>query len=287
MIRTVLTVVAMAIGVSAVVAQTDPIATRKGLMKKNNENARNVRQMIRGRSSVRRREGQCSLCSMGRHRAEASRPVPGQFEDRPGHDARAENLGDPQRFRRQDRRVWKSCGGQQGQGDVARCFEGRVPGVSNACDNCHETIAGRQRHQRHKHRLFLFRRVPSRATQRGGVAEIRLASQSEALRSPRLRRGSRSACADGAWRAASSGSSQCRRKLLRRCARAAYTPDLANGRMMFFAGGCAACHATPKQDDRTRLGGGMALKSPFGTFYPPNISPDSATASAAGARRSS
>lgn len=53
-----------------------------------------------------------------------------------------------------------------------------------------------------------------------------------------------------------------------------HTPDLDNGRTMFFAGGCAACHATPKQDDRTRLGGGLALKSPFGTFHVPNISPD-------------
>ena len=53
-----------------------------------------------------------------------------------------------------------------------------------------------------------------------------------------------------------------------------HTPDLDNGRTMFFAGGCAACHATPKQNDRTRLGGGLALKSPFGTFHVPNISPD-------------
>src|SRR5262252_9507637 len=52
------------------------------------------------------------------------------------------------------------------------------------------------------------------------------------------------------------------------------TPDLANGRTMFHAGGCASCHATPKQEDKTRLGGGLALKSPFGTFFPPNISPD-------------
>jgi mono/diheme cytochrome c family protein len=50
--------------------------------------------------------------------------------------------------------------------------------------------------------------------------------------------------------------------------------NLENGKTMFFAGGCAACHATPKQEDRTRLGGGMALRSPYGTFYPPNISPD-------------
>jgi mono/diheme cytochrome c family protein len=52
------------------------------------------------------------------------------------------------------------------------------------------------------------------------------------------------------------------------------TPDLANGREMFYAGGCPACHAIPGQEDRTRLGGGLALRSPFGTFYAPNISPD-------------
>ncbi|MBI3434758.1 MAG: c-type cytochrome [Proteobacteria bacterium] len=55
---------------------------------------------------------------------------------------------------------------------------------------------------------------------------------------------------------------------------AAYTPNLDNGRVMFFAGGCASCHAIPKQADRTRLGGGLGLTSPFGTFYVPNISPD-------------
>ena len=55
---------------------------------------------------------------------------------------------------------------------------------------------------------------------------------------------------------------------------AAHTPNLANGQSMFYAGGCAACHATPEQEDRTRLGGGLALKTPFGTFYAPNISPD-------------
>ncbi|MGX7742728.1 c-type cytochrome [Rhodopseudomonas parapalustris] len=52
------------------------------------------------------------------------------------------------------------------------------------------------------------------------------------------------------------------------------TADLENGRTVFIAGGCAECHATPKQDDRTRLGGGLGLKSEFGTFHVPNISPD-------------
>jgi mono/diheme cytochrome c family protein len=53
-----------------------------------------------------------------------------------------------------------------------------------------------------------------------------------------------------------------------------HTPDLGNGKTMFYAGGCASCHATPNQEDKTRLGGGSALKTAFGTFYPPNISSD-------------
>jgi mono/diheme cytochrome c family protein len=52
------------------------------------------------------------------------------------------------------------------------------------------------------------------------------------------------------------------------------SPNLNNGKTLFFAGGCASCHTTPDQDDNTRLGGGLGLKSPFGTFYAPNISPD-------------
>jgi mono/diheme cytochrome c family protein len=50
--------------------------------------------------------------------------------------------------------------------------------------------------------------------------------------------------------------------------------DPGRGRVVFEAGGCASCHATPGQPDRRRLGGGLALASLFGTFHPPNISPD-------------
>jgi mono/diheme cytochrome c family protein len=54
----------------------------------------------------------------------------------------------------------------------------------------------------------------------------------------------------------------------------ARTPDLANGEAMFHAGGCASCHAVPKQDDHRRLGGGLAITTAFGVFKVPNISPD-------------
>lgn len=49
--------------------------------------------------------------------------------------------------------------------------------------------------------------------------------------------------------------------------------NLENGKTLFYAGGCTSCHAVPEQDDKLRLGGGYPLRSPFGTFYVPNISP--------------
>jgi len=64
----------------------------------------------------------------------------------------------------------------------------------------------------------------------------------------------------------------------------AHTPDLANGKYMFTAGGCAECHAAPlrkcdslKIKDADALVGGRCLKTPFGVFHVPNISPDKDT----------
>src|SRR5436305_14281239 len=56
----------------------------------------------------------------------------------------------------------------------------------------------------------------------------------------------------------------------------AHAPDVVNGRTTFNAAGCSSCHAVPDQPDRLRPGGGLAIRSPFGTVYAPNISPDPA-----------
>lgn len=52
--------------------------------------------------------------------------------------------------------------------------------------------------------------------------------------------------------------------------------DLQNGETLFWAGGCASCHAAPETDgeDRLKLVGGVELVTPFGIFRAPNISPD-------------
>ena len=54
--------------------------------------------------------------------------------------------------------------------------------------------------------------------------------------------------------------------------------DPVNGAVVFWAGGCAACHADPEATDDAVpvLSGGYRIKSPFGTFVAPNISPSDA-----------
>lgn len=52
--------------------------------------------------------------------------------------------------------------------------------------------------------------------------------------------------------------------------------DATRGKRIFYAGGCTSCHARPKSEGEARLElvGGLELKTPFGTFVPPNISQD-------------
>src|SRR5262245_6519894 len=51
--------------------------------------------------------------------------------------------------------------------------------------------------------------------------------------------------------------------------------DVTRGERIFWAGGCTSCHARPKSEGpaRLELAGGLELKTPFGTFVAPNISP--------------
>ena len=63
-----------------------------------------------------------------------------------------------------------------------------------------------------------------------------------------------------------------------------HVPNVDNGRYIFTAAGCAECHAVPQKGcddlkirDKAVLAGGRCLKTPYGTFHVPNISPDKDT----------
>ena len=59
-----------------------------------------------------------------------------------------------------------------------------------------------------------------------------------------------------------------------------HVADLANGEKLYNAGGCHSCHkpATELKDvDPNLPAGGYPLKTPVGTLYPPNLTPDAET----------
>ncbi|MEK9901997.1 MAG: c-type cytochrome, partial [Rhodospirillaceae bacterium] len=55
----------------------------------------------------------------------------------------------------------------------------------------------------------------------------------------------------------------------------AQSGDAERGAYMLAAAGCVACHTVPK--DGAFLAGGRELKTDFGSFYTPNITPDPET----------
>jgi len=60
----------------------------------------------------------------------------------------------------------------------------------------------------------------------------------------------------------------------------AHPADATHGEAVFWAGGCASCHAAPgleagaPVESRLVLSGGHAFATPFGTFHAPNVSMD-------------
>ena len=59
-----------------------------------------------------------------------------------------------------------------------------------------------------------------------------------------------------------------------------HEPNTENGKRLFTAGGCLSCHKPPDDStvaDKALPSGGAPLKTPIGTFYPPNLTPDDAT----------
>lgn len=59
-----------------------------------------------------------------------------------------------------------------------------------------------------------------------------------------------------------------------------HTPDVANGKLLFNAAGCLSCHRPGPAlavVDPSLPAGGVPFKTPLGTFYPPNLTPDART----------
>jgi cytochrome c556 len=137
MIRIIFVVVAVAIGVTAVTAQPDPIAARKALMKKNAKHGKSVNAMIKGEAPFDAAAVNAAFAQWGDTAAQLpklfpdnskggdTRALPKIWTDRAGFDARIGGFA-------------KAVAAGKSKASSLEGLKASYPAVSKACADCHE-----------------------------------------------------------------------------------------------------------------------------------------------------
>ena len=136
--RIVLAVAIIAVGVTAVVAQSDPIAARKALMKGNNDNARNLVKMTRGEEPYDAAKVNAAFAQW----AETAQKLPALFPDnsKTGENTRAtpkvwETRSD---FDAKVAAFGKAVADNRDKAKNVDELKVALGAVGKACDGCHE-----------------------------------------------------------------------------------------------------------------------------------------------------
>ena len=137
--RTALASVVMASATSAVIAQSDVIATRKNLMKENDQNARIVVQMMRGRAPFDAGKIDAAFAQW----ADTANRLPGLFPD--SSKTGGKTLASPKIWQAKSDFDAKAAAFGKAVADnrdkakaSANGLKAAVSAVGRACDNCHE-----------------------------------------------------------------------------------------------------------------------------------------------------
>jgi cytochrome c556 len=137
MIRIIFVVVAVAIGVTAVTAQPDPIAARKALMKKNAKHSKAINAMIKGEAPFDAGAVNAAFTQWGDTAAQLpklfpdnskggdTRALPKIWSDRTGFDTRIATLA-------------KAVAAGKAKTTSLEGLKASFPAVGKACADCHE-----------------------------------------------------------------------------------------------------------------------------------------------------
>jgi cytochrome c556 len=138
MIRNMLAMSAVALGVTAVMAQSDPLSQRKALMKGNLEGAQNLNKMVRGENPFDAAKVSAAFAQW----AETAQKLPSLFPEppKPGEDSRAlpkvwENKTD---FEAKIAAFSKAVADNKDKAKTLDELKVAFPSVNTACSNCHE-----------------------------------------------------------------------------------------------------------------------------------------------------
>jgi cytochrome c556 len=142
--RIVLAATLAALGITAVVAQGDPIAARKALMKGNNDNARNLVKMTRGEDPYDAAKVSAAFAQW----AETAQKLPNLFPDnsKTGENTRAtpkiwENRAD---FNAKAADFAKAVADNRDKAKNLDELKVALAAVGKTCDGCHEQYRARQ-----------------------------------------------------------------------------------------------------------------------------------------------
>jgi cytochrome c556 len=143
--RIMLAVAIIAVGLTAVVAQSDPIAARKALMKGNNDNASNLVKMMRGEAPYDAAKVNAAFAQW----AETAEKLPALFPDnsKTGDNTRAtpkiwQTRSD---FEAKVAAFGKAVADNRDKAKNVDELKVALGAVGKTCDSCHDQYRARQR----------------------------------------------------------------------------------------------------------------------------------------------
>ena len=137
MIRTIVAMVAVAVGVTAVLAQGEPLSERKALMKKNNQHAKGLNSMVKGETPFNAAEADAAFTQWGATAAKFPDLFP---ENSKTGETRAlpkiwESNAD---FRAKNAAFGKAVADHKGKAKSLDGLKAAMPAVNKTCNDCHE-----------------------------------------------------------------------------------------------------------------------------------------------------
>ena len=138
MIRTVLAMTVVAIGVSAVVAQTDPIAQRKELMKQNNKYAKSVNAMVKGEEPFTSETVAAAYASWDHAASQFGKLFPDNAKEGGNTRAKAAIWDNRKDFDAKLATFGKAVADGKAKAGSLDGVKASMAAINDSCSNCHE-----------------------------------------------------------------------------------------------------------------------------------------------------
>ncbi len=138
MIRVALVTIVVAVGVTAVVAQTDPIAARKDLMKQNNKYAKSVNAMMKGDEPFTSETVAAAFATWDKTSNEYGKLFPDNSKEGGNTRAKAAIWQNRKDFDAKLAAFSKAVAAGKPKASSLEGVKAAMPAINDACGNCHE-----------------------------------------------------------------------------------------------------------------------------------------------------